>query len=786
MLLLIICSSIFGQIIVHGNVQDAVTGEGLPAANIQIEGTHLGTISNENGDFILNLVGIPATIKISYIGYATQQLKITESYEKNYLIKLQPIAYQLDPIIISAEDPAIRIMREVIKRKKIWRANLKTYRAEAYTRVVFENDTSVTSIMESISTSFWHKEKGLREVILSKRQTSNIEQNENFAQVSNITNLYDDNIEFAGFSLMGVTHPDALNHYDFKLEGQRKRDDKIVFDISVKPKSKLQCAFVGRIAVLDEEFAMLEVELQPSEAVMFPPPVQHWELNYQQQYDNFGDQYWVPIDVRTTGVIKIGLPLLQFPSIKIKRISRLTDYHYNIDLPDTLYQKKKTIYVDSTKIYNNPDSIFFKNPEVVPLTLEEEEAYLKLDSTRTLARAYQPSGPLSKFVKIEDQEEQNPSQKRKNGVSKILTDLEPLAGFNRVNGWQLGLKKSAHFTGRLNLYVAGGYYTGDNRWFYDTEVRLALYKKNNWQLRFNYSNISLPRSISPNYALFFTSIHALLGFGDYFDYYWNKKAGLAFLSKLPVIQGQVSLGLKIEQHSSLKETTRYNLLGKNIILRKNPAIPEGTLNSLQLKIVFGENYVPLGVVGQNRVELFIEHSSPDLLQSDFEFTQYKLMLDFRIHTFFRRRLMPNVLDVHLLAGTSSGDLPPQRFGEIDGALQAFSPFGVIKTLLDRPYEGEKYFGFFMEHNFRTIPFEIVGWRWAAEKNLGIIFHGAVAKSWTSNKLIKKWNFDPSSPDEFHREVGLSLSGLFNFLRIDGSYRLDKPGLYVGFGMTRFF
>ena len=42
----------------------------------------------------------------------------------------------------------------------------------------------------------------------------------------------------AGFNIIGVTHPDALNHYHFHLEGQRQRDNQVIYDISVKPKPK--------------------------------------------------------------------------------------------------------------------------------------------------------------------------------------------------------------------------------------------------------------------------------------------------------------------------------------------------------------------------------------------------------------------------------------------------------------------------------------------------------------------------------------------------------------------
>ena len=63
----------------------------------------------------------------------------------------------------------------------------------------------------------------------------------------------------------------------------------------------------------------------------------------------------------------------------------------------------------------------------------------------------------------------------------------------------------------------------------------------------------------------------------------------------------------------------------------------------------------MGIVGQNYWKLFAEFSSPELLNSEYDFTRIMLMVDFRIPTFLRRRLLPNTLDIHLIAGTHRGE-----------------------------------------------------------------------------------------------------------------------------------
>jgi hypothetical protein len=767
---------------IGGTIQDAESGEFLPAANIQIAGTLKGTISNQQGDFSLTLDSLPATLIVSYIGYATARVSITDISPRNLIISLQPIAYELEPIIVTGEDPAIRIMREVIRRKALWRSTLNSFAARAYTRLVLENDTSITSIMESISTVYWDRERGIREVVHSRRQTSNMAENENFASVGIITNLYDDNIEIAGFDIIGVTHPDALDHYHFQLEGQRRRDKQIIYDISVRPKSKLQPTFVGKIAVLDSAFALLEVDLTPSDAVLFPTPIKDFSIRYIQQFNNFGTDYWLPIDMRVMGSIKIGFIGLQFPKIIIKRLSRLTDYQINSQLPDSLFEKEESVTIDSTRIQADPDSVFTANPEVIPYSDPEKQAYGSLDSTMTLEKAYRPTGPLARFVEVETDSEEGDSEKPRN---TLLYNISPILTYDRVDEATIGLNKGFKTT-QLNLKLFGGYKTGRSDWFYGGELRITPERLKPWQFLFKYYDKTDTRYESNTYPLLFTSIHTFLGYRDYFDFYRNRKFHATASFHVSGLSSRFRLGMNLERHQSLQKSTDYNVLGRDIVQRENPQIPEGNLNSLEFEFISDEDYIPWGIVGQNFWKLYLEYSSPDVMNSEFDFLRVAITGDFRIPTFLRRRLLPNTLDVHLVAATSRGDLPPQRFSSIDGTLQIFSPFSVLRTLISKAYEGEKHFGIFWEHNFRTVPFELLGLQSIARNNISIILHGASARSWISEETLQNLSYTPVYVEQFHHELGLSVNGLFDLFRFDFTQRLDQKDFYIGFSFSRLF
>ena len=71
-------SPVLSQITIKGIVTDQVNNKPLPAANIQVEETVEGTISNADGRFMLKADQIPLTILITYIGYESKRITIEE------------------------------------------------------------------------------------------------------------------------------------------------------------------------------------------------------------------------------------------------------------------------------------------------------------------------------------------------------------------------------------------------------------------------------------------------------------------------------------------------------------------------------------------------------------------------------------------------------------------------------------------------------------------------------------------------------------------------------------
>jgi hypothetical protein len=123
---------------------------------------------------------------------------------------------------------------------------------------------------------------------------------------------------------------------------------------------------------------------------------------------------------------------------------------------------------------------------------------------------------------------------------------------------------------------------------------------------------------------------------------------------------------------------------------------------------------------------------------------------------------------------------------VDGSFEVVSPFATLKTRKQRPYEGEHFFVFYWEHNFRTVPFELINFSFAVNHGIGIIVFGSHGRSWISDERLSRLNFTPAYTNKIHNEFGISINNLFSLLRVDASYRLDNQLFYVGVSMARFF
>jgi len=765
-------------VVLYGVVKDDLTGEPLFPATLRVTGTHTATVTNPDGRFELAVSSVPVTLLCSHIGFRSASILVAADSSGTVVFDLTPVMYKMEELVVTAEDPAISIMRKVIERKQQAQGP-KSLKANAYTRLTLRKDSTIVSVIESMSEAFWQKDEGWREILKAKRTTRNLKEDLDMPAASFMENLYEDDVEVVGHTLQGVTHPDALSTYDFTLVGRRKMDDRTVYDIAVKSKSPRSSAFEGQIAVLDEAYALLDADLWPNASFIFPPPFRHFTIAFHQQFRAFGEDVWLPVDLRTEIYLDIGFLGLSFPPILSEQVTRISDYEVNAVTPDTLFKSKKS-FINDISSESAPDSLLSTAGVVIPLTVEERLAFEQIDSTETLEKVFKPKGALARFVDDDDDDRKKGGKNR-----RLQLGYEPQGWFNRVDGFHLGIKPEFRVRNkqtRFNGYA--GYSTGLERWAFGGEVTQPWGSRRDVRTRVGYRRGTSSRQSDGMYSNFSAST-ALFGGQDYFDFFWREQFYVEAQFRLRSIRTEVIAGLQVEQHRSVTETTEF-AIGSDFSQRENPSIDDGDLRSLMFKATYDEDSGPAALLGEKKVTLWVEHSRPGLMGSDFDFTQVKVRAGWRFKTFFSRRMMPNTLDITVVGGFSTGQLPIQRFGHIDASLEWWHTPGSFRTLHANPYEGEDYFGVFWEHHFRTLPFEYLGWDSLVKRNIGIIVFGGHGRTWISNDRLASLAYVPQYVDGFHHEIGASVNGILGLFRVDFAKRLDAPGYEFGVGIARIF
>ncbi|MBT4609157.1 MAG: carboxypeptidase-like regulatory domain-containing protein, partial [Gemmatimonadetes bacterium] len=548
-LICLIAGPVLAGQVVGGVVRDAQTGEGLPAATIQVDGTYRGTIANDTGEYALELEQWPAVLHITHIGYHSRQVVVKDSTESQVHVEMTVSPHRLPEIVVYPAFGA-DLIRQVIEAKAEWAPRIESYRAAAYTRRSIERTDEIVEINEIVSDVFWDAELGTREVVTSVRNTANANENQYVSAMEGTVNLYHDDIEFIESDLMGITHPDALDHYQFDLIGRRFVDDTVVFDLSVKPKSRLHSGFEGTVAILDDEFALLEVDLVPTRSTLATaipiPLIEGLTWRYRQQFRGF-DGLWLPVDYRLSVGIKIGMIGFHLPLIGMEQVTRFGDYEINSAQAqaDTLFATEEAVHLDSVAIAE--DTAFTRFADPVPMTEAEQVALDTITAKFKGTLVFQPTGFLVRFMDMgepEDDSEDGDSQARGEeedtgtGVPTQSThtpkqwwkmaDLSPSGRFNRVEEALLALGAQRHGPWEVDLRGRVGFSSGLEKLSFDIGARRQWADEDGRQVYVDagYRRGGGSHYTSDAYPVFLNTIQALVGEDDYFDYYWSDGFGV--------------------------------------------------------------------------------------------------------------------------------------------------------------------------------------------------------------------------------------------------------------------
>ncbi len=95
--------TLFAQDSISGQIYDSVSKEPIQFANVGILNSGIGTISNENGEFVIIFnenITIDDTLRISIIGYKKLDIIFSSESVQNTEYYLEPMIYELNEVVV--------------------------------------------------------------------------------------------------------------------------------------------------------------------------------------------------------------------------------------------------------------------------------------------------------------------------------------------------------------------------------------------------------------------------------------------------------------------------------------------------------------------------------------------------------------------------------------------------------------------------------------------------------------------------------------------------------------
>jgi iron complex outermembrane recepter protein len=118
--LLLAATIAYAQTTVSGTVKDKDTGEGLAGVNIIVKGSVVGTITNTRGEFRLSInQSPPLSLTFSFIGYANQEIQITDANTTELQISLEELTILGQEVVISASRHEETILKSPVSIERM-------------------------------------------------------------------------------------------------------------------------------------------------------------------------------------------------------------------------------------------------------------------------------------------------------------------------------------------------------------------------------------------------------------------------------------------------------------------------------------------------------------------------------------------------------------------------------------------------------------------------------------------------------------------------------------------
>ena len=291
-----------------GQVTDT-DGQPIPNATLYIRENAQGIAANENGEFQASIVAGSYTCDASSLGYEKKTLTISVPKEGvSIAIKLAEKPYSLSEVIVTPgkEDPAYRIMRNLIARAPYHLKQVKSYESEIYLKGSFKIDKIPALIKSQIKDKEFNSYIGKLLLYESNSEVKYSDPNNYDLRITAISSAIPQAIHISDYTPLSVTTkniynpeafggllaPGSFSVYKFELEDSYRESELLIYKIRVIPRKKNSELVSGWLYVTDVTWT-----IQQSDLTIFETGA---TVRYQTNYNEIKPGAFLPTTFNTS------------------------------------------------------------------------------------------------------------------------------------------------------------------------------------------------------------------------------------------------------------------------------------------------------------------------------------------------------------------------------------------------------------------------------------------------------------------------------------------------------
>jgi len=724
----------------------------LPYSSVRVEGTTIGTVSDGEGNYSIALNNGRYLFRFTYIGYESQQVKVTLDENRTLNIVLRQNSVTLQEVIVDGEDPAYPIIRMTIDRKQKLRSNYSTFNANVYTKTSLGGDTSLAFVSEAYSTIYAVRGEAVKEIVVHRRQTANILDQLQFAMVQSFINFYEDSVSESGYTFISPIADDAFEHYRYRLIASKQSGARTLHEIEIIPETNTAPLFSGTIVVDDSAYLMVRAQLEPNEIFQLPFYKIH-QYQITQQYGLYNDRYWMPLDYHIVGLYGFHLMWLSNDSIRATYKKSVICYEYQFDRigSDSVSALPSQSALRSDKGKNEEE---WKAVSLFPLSDLEERTYKRIDSTKRTNPSISPEILITMLR-----------------FDSLMRKYE--LRYNRVEGLFVGGKGRYYFTPAWRVTGSVGYGFSDSEIKYHFSSEYAFGAGRTVWFGAESFRLQNHTPMNHEYSLWLNTFNTFFGAEDAYDYYrrtGNKLYMVIDISR----QHSISSGIIRQLEQTTIKHTDFSVhgLSRDVQQRPNPPIDDGWNTAY---------FVEVQTQPLDPTRMFQPPSASYRLWAEYADQQfgsdrtYRVVhgtASFRLYPMGQTRLFDPYIGIAISAGASGGDVPIQKTFAFETPISKIVTPSTLRTIRRNEFTGDQYVVMSLEPNFRNIPFLMLGLAHLPYDLLFRVTYGEIRNNVPSltGRVFPLYGA--------YREYSFGVGRIMELFRFDATYSDYQGGRYA--------